>query len=83
MIEAKGVADATLLRAEAEAEALRIISVALADYDIDAASYIVALKYIEALKQVAAAASSRNIYMPFTSDVVGALGALTHPVPAN
>jgi len=74
VIKAKGEADAVLMRANAEAEALRIVAAALGDVDIDVASYIVALKYVAALQNVASKAKKRTLFLPFEHDVVGALG---------
>lgn len=50
--------------------------IALGEVDIDVASYIVALKYVVALGELAESATTRTLYLPFEHDVVGALGTI-------
>jgi len=64
--------------AEAEAKATTDVSNAIASGDIQAVNYFVANKYIEALKDIAAAPNQKVILMPLeASNVIGALAGIT------
>lgn len=64
--------------AEAEAKATKDVSDAIAGGDIQAVNYFVATKYVEALKEVAAAPNQKVILMPMeASNVIGALAGIT------
>lgn len=63
--------------AEAEARATLMVSEAIAKGDVQAINYFVAQKYIESLKDVAAANNSKLVFMPLeASSVIGALGGI-------
>lgn len=64
--------------AEAEAKATTDVSNAIATGNIQAINYFVANKYIEALKDIAAAPNQKVILMPLeASNVIGALAGIT------
>ncbi len=70
-------AEAREREAEAEARATLVVSEAIAKGDIQAVNYFVALKYIESLKDMAAADNHKVIFMPLeASNVIGALGGI-------
>ncbi len=63
--------------AEAEARATLMVSEAISKGDVQAINYFVAQKYIESLKDVAAANNSKLVFMPLeASSVIGALGGI-------
>ncbi len=71
-------ADARERLAEAEAKATTMVSEAIAKGDIQAVNYFVAQKYVDSLKDIAAADNSKLILMPLeASSVIGALGGIT------
>ncbi len=71
-------ADARERLAEAEAKATMMVSEAIAKGDIQAVNYFVAQKYVDSLKDIAAADNSKLILMPLeASSVIGALGGIT------
>ena len=71
-------ADARERLAQAEARATLMVSEAIGKGDIQAINYFVAQKYIEAVKDIAAANNSKVILMPLeASSVIGALGGIT------
>jgi regulator of protease activity HflC (stomatin/prohibitin superfamily) len=71
-------ADARERSALAEAKATAMVSEAIAKGNIQAVNYFVAQKYIESLKDVAAAPNSKLIFMPLeASNIIGALGGIT------
>ena len=53
ILKAEGEARAKILQAEAEATAIRNISEAVADRGADPVNYLLAVKYVEALKEIA------------------------------
>lgn len=64
--------------AEAEAKATTDVSNAIATGDIQAVNYFVANKYVEALKEIAAAPNQKVILMPLEAgNVIGALAGIT------
>lgn len=63
--------------AEAEARATALVSEAIAKGDIQAVNYFVAQKYVEALRDVAAAPNNKLILMPLeSSSLLGSLGGI-------
>jgi regulator of protease activity HflC (stomatin/prohibitin superfamily) len=63
--------------AEAEARATALVSEAIAKGDIQAVNYFVAQKYVEALRDVAAAPNNKLILMPLeASSLLGSLGGI-------
>ncbi|PHS25772.1 MAG: paraslipin [Methylophaga sp.] len=70
-------AEAREREAEAEARATFVVSEAIAKGDIQAINYFVALKYVEALKDMASADNHKVIFMPLeASSVIGSLGGI-------
>lgn len=70
-------AEAREREAEAEARATFVVSEAIAKGDIQAVNYFVALKYVESLKDMAAADNHKVIFMPLeASSVIGSLGGI-------
>lgn len=64
--------------AEAEAKATTMVSEAIAKGDIQALNYFVAQKYVEALKDMAAAENHKVIMMPLeASNVIGSVAGIT------
>ena len=71
-------AEARERAAEAEAKATADVSVAIASGDIQAVNYFVASKYVEALRDIAAAPNQKVMLMPVeASNVIGALAGIT------
>jgi len=63
--------------AEAEANATRMVSVAIAEGDVQAINYFVAQKYVESLKEIASADNSKLILMPLeASSVIGSVAGI-------
>ncbi len=70
-------AEARERMAEAEANATTLVSEAIAKGDVQAINYFVAQKYVESLKDIAAAENSKIVLMPLeASSVIGALGGI-------
>lgn len=76
ILRAEGAAQARLRAAEAEAEAIRRITEALGHLG-DPAHYLITLRYVDSLKEMAASPNSKVIFMPVeTSSVMASVGAL-------
>ncbi len=71
VLRAQGLAEARITMAEAEAEAIRRIAAALPDGDV--ATYLLGMKYLEALPQLAQGKGT-TIFLP--SEATGVMGAL-------
>jgi len=70
-------AEAREREAEAEAKATQMVSVAIAQGDVNAINYFVAQKYVDALKEMASAENQKVIFMPLeASNVIGSLGGI-------
>ena len=76
--EAEGDRRARILRAEGEAEGLEVVKKALADTEIDAARYQVALTYLVTLRSIGdAGKGDKTVFLPFeTSQALGSLGSI-------
>ena len=88
VLEAEGRRDAAFRDAEArerlaeaEANATRLVSDAIGDGDVRAVNYFVATKYVEALRDIAAAPNQKTLFMPLEAgSVIGAIGGIAELV---
>lgn len=77
VLAAEGEAEAKLKIAEAEAEAIKKITVALGGEERNPASYLIAIKYIEAFKNISTKEGDKTVFMPFeTSSMLSSLGSI-------
>lgn len=77
ILRAEGEARAIILNAEAEAEAIRRVAEAVATTQTDPATYMLAMKYIETLKEMTAGKDNKTVFMPYeASSVMSSLGSL-------
>ena len=77
ILKAEGEARAKVLQAEAEAAAIRNIADAVADRGADPVNYLLAVKYIETLKEVAGGQENKTVYLPYeASNLLGSLGGI-------
>lgn len=64
--------------AQAEAQATRVVSEAIVGGNLQALNYFVALKYIEALQQIASAPNEKVLFLPLdATGVMGAVGGIS------
>ncbi len=76
ILQAEGEAKARIQVADAEAEAIRIISESL-DPKGDPVNYMVAIRYIDTLKQMVSGKDSKVVYLPFeASGILSSLGGI-------
>ena len=78
ILAAEGTANARLKVAEAEAEAIRMVTEAIRGSGADPAQYLIAVRYIEALKDmVTSPQSNKVIYLPYeATGVLSSLGGI-------
>ena len=77
ILRAEGEAKAKVLQAEAEATAIRNIAEAVSDRGADPVNYLLAVKYIETLKEVAGGQQNKTVYLPYeASNLLGSLGGI-------
>ena len=75
-IMAKAEADAKLLVATAEADSLEDVGSALGEFGLDPSDYMCACKYVDAFQGIASGATTRTMYVPYETGVVGAFDRL-------
>lgn len=77
VLRAEGEAQAKILSAEAEAEAIRRIAEAIQSTHTDPATYLLATKYIETLREMASGQDNKTVYMPYeASSVLSSIGSI-------
>ena len=76
ILQAQGAAEARLTAAAAEAESIRHIAVGITAGQGNPAQYLIMMKYIESLREMAKSSNSKVIFMPVeTSSVLSSIGA--------
>ncbi len=77
ILKAQGLAEAQILQAQAEAEAIAKISEAIGATNTNPATYMLAVKYIESLKEMVSGEDNKTIYMPYeATGVISSLGGI-------
>ncbi len=77
VLRAQGEAEALERVAEAEAAAVRQVADSLSAEQADPASYLIAMRYIEALKSMTEGDQARTVYMPYeATGILGSLGTV-------
>jgi regulator of protease activity HflC (stomatin/prohibitin superfamily) len=65
ILHAEGLSRAKILQAEAEAEAIRRVAEAVRESQTDPATYMLAVKYIETLREITSGKDCKTVYMPY------------------
>lgn len=77
ILMAQGEAEAKILQAKAEAEAIEKLAEAIKGTSSDPASYQIALKYIETLKEMTSGKDNKTVYIPYeATSLLGSLGGI-------
>ncbi len=77
ILMAQGLAEAKILQAQAEAEAIAKIAAAVEATNTNPATYLLATKYIESLKEMVSGKDNKMVYMPYeATGVLSSLGGL-------
>ena len=77
ILQAEAEAKAKVLQAEAEAEAIRQVTEAIQSSKADPASYLLAVKYIDSLKEMVSGKDNKTVYVPYeATSVLSSLGSI-------
>lgn len=77
LLEAEGVAKAKIMQAEAEAKAIQLVADAIKATKTDPASYLLATKYIETLKEMTSGKDNKTVYLPYeATNLLGSIGGI-------
>ncbi len=77
VLKAKAEAEAKILKAEAEAEAIRQITEAVASSGANPTQYLIAMRYLETLKEMTSGQDNKTVYLPYeASGVLSSLGGI-------
>ena len=77
VLVAQGEAEAKILQAQAEAQAIERVTESLKQAQTDPASYLLAVKYIETLKEMTSGKDNKTVYLPYeASSVLGSLAGI-------
>lgn len=77
ILEAEGQAEARIAVANAEAAAIERVTTALAAGKTDPAQYLIAVHYLDSLKNIASGEDNKTIYIPYEATAaLGSLGAI-------
>lgn len=82
ILRAEGEARAVILNAEAEAEAIRRVAEAVASTQTDPATYILAMKYIDTLREMTTGKDNKTVYIPYeAASVISSIGSISSLFP--
>lgn len=77
ILRAEGEARAKVLTAQAEAEAITRVAEAISSSKTDPATYMLAMKYIETLKEMTSGQDNKTVYIPYeASGVLSSIGSI-------
>ncbi|MDE6534841.1 MAG: SPFH/Band 7/PHB domain protein [Muribaculaceae bacterium] len=77
ILRAEGEARAIILNAEAEAEAIRRVAEAVAASNTNPATYMLAMKYIDTLREMTSGKDNKTVYIPYeASSVLSSIGSI-------
>ena len=77
ILRAEGEAQAIILNAQAEADAILRVAQAVSTSQTDPATYMLAMKYIETLKEMTAGQDNKTVYIPYeASSVLSSIGSI-------
>ena len=77
LLIAEGIAKAKIIQAEAEAQAITLVSEAIKSTHTDPATYLLATKYIETLKEMTSGQNNKTIYIPYeATNMLGSIGGI-------
>ena len=82
ILRAEGEAKAIILNAQAEADAIRQVAQAVESTKTDPATYILAMKYIDTLREMTSGKDCKTVYMPYeASSVLSSIGSIKSLFP--
>ncbi|MBR1515601.1 MAG: SPFH/Band 7/PHB domain protein [Paludibacteraceae bacterium] len=77
ILRAEGAAQAQILQAEAEAKAINQVAEAVKGQKSNPVNYLLAIKYIDSLKEMTSGKDNKTVYLPYeATGVLGSLGTI-------
>lgn len=77
ILRAEGEAQAIILNAQAEADAIVRVAQAVADTQTNPATYMLAMKYIETLREMTSGKDNKTVFMPYeASSLLSSIGSI-------
>lgn len=77
ILRAEGDAQAIILNAQAEADAIRRVAQAVSDTKTDPAAYMLAMKYIDTLRELSSGTDNKTVFLPYeASSLLSSLGSI-------
>lgn len=84
ILRAEGEAQAIILNAKAEADAILKVAEAVAQSNTDPATYMLAMKYIDTLREMTTGKDNKTVYIPYeASSVLSSIGAIKNLFPGK
>lgn len=84
ILRAEGEAQAIILNAQAEADAILKVAKAVDATKTDPATYMLAMKYIETLKEMTSGKDNKTVYMPYeASSLLSSIGSIKSLFPGK
>ena len=84
VLKAEGDAQARIRRAQGEAEAISLVTRAVAGSKANPTTYLIAMKYLETLKEMTSGQGNKVIYIPYeASGVLSSVGSIKEMLEAN
>lgn len=84
ILRAEGEAQAIILNAQAEADAILRVAQAVANTQTDPATYMLAMKYIDTLREMTSGKDTKTVYMPYeASSLLSSIGSIKSLFPAK
>jgi len=84
ILRAEGASEARLKIAEAEAEAIKKITQAISSTKGDPANYLIAVRYIDTLKEMVSGKDNKVIYLPYeATGVLSSIGGIKDMLSSN
>ncbi|MCB9164292.1 MAG: SPFH/Band 7/PHB domain protein [Flavobacteriales bacterium] len=84
ILEAEGDAQARIRRAQGEAEAINLVTKAISGGKGDPTNYLIAMKYLETLKEMTSGQNNKVIYMPYeATGVLSSVGGIKEMLEAG
>ena len=77
ILRAEGEAQAIILNAQAEADAILRVAEAVRSGNTDPATYMLAMKYIDTLREMTSGKDNKTVYIPYeASSVLSSIGSI-------
>ena len=84
ILEAEGDAQSRIRRAQGEAEAIRLVTEAIKGTHANPANYLIAMKYLETLKEMTSGQNNKVLYIPFeATGVLSSVGGIKEMLDAG